>query len=82
MKIGTLRNLIKRAKVICSDESLVNEKMIYLTKVFHYVNNYSITLTQMKKYISKALPEQVQTIMKDQRKELPRKFNVKAEIFH
>ena len=26
-KIGTLRNLIKRAKLICSDESLVNEGM-------------------------------------------------------
>ena len=34
-KIGTLRNLIKRAKLICSDEGLVKEGMKYATKVFH-----------------------------------------------
>ena len=43
-KIGTLRNLIKRAKLICSDESLVTEEMKYLTKVFHEVNNYPMSI--------------------------------------
>ena len=43
-KIRTLRNLIKGAKRICSDESLVNEKMKYLTKVFHEVNNYPMSI--------------------------------------
>ena len=44
-KIGTLsRNLIKRAKLICSDESLVNEEMKYLTKVFHEVNDYPMSI--------------------------------------
>ena len=33
-KIETLRNLIKRANLICSDKDLVNEEMKYLTKVF------------------------------------------------
>ena len=37
-KIRTLRNLIKQAKIICSDESLVKEEMKYLTKVFHAVS--------------------------------------------
>ena len=43
-KIGTLRNLIKRAKLISSDESLVNEEMKYLTKVFHEVNDYPMSI--------------------------------------
>ena len=43
-KIRTLRNLIKRAKPICSEESLVNEEMKYLKKVFHEVNNYSMSV--------------------------------------
>ena len=38
-KIGTLRNLIKQAKLICSDESLVNKEIKYLTNVFHVVND-------------------------------------------
>ena len=37
-KIGTLTNLIKREKLICSDKSLVNEGMECLTKVLHEVN--------------------------------------------
>ena len=39
--IGTLRNLIKRAKHIYSDESLVKEEMKYLTK-------YSMKLTTIQ----------------------------------
>ena len=39
-KIGILGNLIKQAKLICSDKSLVKEEMKYLTKVFHEVNDY------------------------------------------
>ena len=53
-KIEIIRNLIKRAKFICSDESLVNEEMKYLTKVFHKINNspmsiiYKITQQEFK----------------------------------
>ena len=43
-KIGILRNLIKQAKIICSDESLEKEEMKYLTKVFHEVNDYPILI--------------------------------------
>ena len=43
-KIGTLRNLIKQAKLICSDESLVNKEIIYLTNVFHVVNDCSMSI--------------------------------------
>ena len=44
LKIGTLGNLIKRAKLICSDESLVKEEMEYLTKVFHELRNYPMPI--------------------------------------
>ena len=43
-KMGTFRNLIKLEKLICSDESLVKEEMKYLTKVFHEVNDYSMSV--------------------------------------
>ena len=43
-KIGTLRNLIKQPKLICSDKSLVNEEMKYLRKVFHKVNDYPMSI--------------------------------------
>ena len=43
-KTGTLSNFIKRAKRICRDESLVNEKMKYHTKVFHKVNDYPMSI--------------------------------------
>ena len=43
-KIRTLRNLIKRAKLICSDESLVKEEIKYLTKVLHEVNDYPMPI--------------------------------------
>ena len=39
-KIGTLRNLIKQAELICSEESLVKEEMKYLRKVIHEVHDY------------------------------------------
>ena len=41
LKIKTLRN---EAKFICSDESLVNEEMKYLAKVFHEVNDYPMSI--------------------------------------
>ena len=44
LKIGTLRNLIKRAKLIRSGESLVKEEIKYLTKVFHEVNDYPMSI--------------------------------------
>ena len=42
---GTLRSIIKRAKLICSDKSLVKEEIKYLTKVFHKVSDYPISIT-------------------------------------
>ena len=41
---GTLRSIIKRAKSICSDESLVKEEIKYLTKVFHEVSDYPMSI--------------------------------------
>ena len=38
-----IRNLIKLAKLICSDEILVKEEIKYLTKVFHKVNHYPMS---------------------------------------
>ena len=43
-KTGTLRSFIKPAKLICSDESLMKEEIKYLTKVFHEVNDYPMTI--------------------------------------
>ena len=43
-KIGTLRILIKRGKLICSDENLMKEAKKYLTKVFHEVNDYPMSI--------------------------------------
>ena len=40
----TLRNLIKRAKFICSDESLVNEEIKYPPKACHEVNDYPMCI--------------------------------------
>ena len=42
---GTLRSIIKRAKLICSDKSLVKEEIKYLTKVFHEVSDYPMSIT-------------------------------------
>ena len=42
---GTRRSIIKRAKLICSDESLVKEGIKYLTKVFHKVSDNSMSIT-------------------------------------
>ena len=44
MENRALRNLIKQAKLICSNESLVKEEMKYLTKVFHEVNDYPMSI--------------------------------------
>ena len=43
-KTGTLRSFIKPAKLICSDESLMKEEIKYLTKVFHEVNDYPMSI--------------------------------------
>ena len=43
-KIGTLRNLIKRAKLVCSGEDLVKEEMKYLANLFNEVTNYPMLL--------------------------------------
>ena len=39
-----LRNLIKQGKLLFSDESLVNEEIKYLTKVFHEVTEYPMSI--------------------------------------
>ena len=44
LKIVALRNPIKWAKLISSDKSLVNEEIKYLTKVFHGVSNYPMSI--------------------------------------
>ena len=44
-KIGTVKNLTKQAKVICSEECLENEEMKYLTNVFYDVNSYPTSIT-------------------------------------
>ena len=41
----TLRNFIKRAKMICSNEILLNEELKYQMKIFHKVNNYPMSMT-------------------------------------
>ena len=43
-KIRTLRNLIKQAELICSEEILVNEGTKYLTKVFQELNEYQMSI--------------------------------------
>ena len=43
-KIGTIRKLIKRVKVIRFDESLQNEKIKYLAKVLHEVKSFPISI--------------------------------------
>ena len=44
-KVRTLKNLAKRAKLLCCDESLVNKEMKYLTKVFQKVIDYPMSIT-------------------------------------
>ena len=39
-KIGTLKNLVKRSIIICSDQHLQQKELDYLTKVFTEGNNY------------------------------------------
>ena len=40
-KIGTLKNLVKRSIVICSDQHLLQKNLDYLIKVFVKINDYS-----------------------------------------
>ena len=44
MQSRDTKNLIKQAKLICCDKSLVHEEMKYLSKVFHEVINYSMLI--------------------------------------
>ena len=112
-KIGTLRNLIKRAKLICSGDGLVKEEMKYLANLFQEDTNYPMSIintiaqqelndsqsknrraetyetsndiqlifsyslkqgkksiTRMKKYMRKILPEKVQAVVTYQSKKL------------
>ena len=39
-KIGTLKNLVKRSIIICSDQHLLQEELDYLRKVFVEINDY------------------------------------------
>ena len=68
-KIGTLGNLIKQGKLICSDQSLVNKEMKYLTKVFHEINDFPISIMNTIMQIVKVKIEE-QELMK-----FPIKFN-------
>ena len=43
-KVGTLRSLIKQAKLNCSYEGLVKEEMKFLTKVSHAVSENPMLL--------------------------------------
>ena len=39
-KIGTLKNLVKRSIIICSDQHLLQKELDYLRKVFVEINDY------------------------------------------
>ena len=41
-KIGTLRNLVKRAKTVCSTTMLLNQEIEHLKAVFTGINEYPI----------------------------------------
>ena len=43
-KKETIRKLIKRVKVIWSNENQQNEEMKYLTKVFHEINTFPMSI--------------------------------------
>ena len=43
-KTGSFRILITQAKLICPDETLVNEETKYLMKAFHEVNDYPMSI--------------------------------------
>ena len=45
-KIGTLRNLVKRALIISSTQELLETELDHLTKVFIDINNYPNNLTK------------------------------------
>ena len=40
-KTGTLRNLLKRAKTVCSNDFLLDKEVKYLMKIFNEINGYS-----------------------------------------
>ena len=42
--IGTHRNLIKGAKIICSNELLLKKEMKHPPKVFSEVNDYPVSI--------------------------------------
>ena len=39
-KIGTLKNLVKKSIIICSDQHLLQIELDHLRKVFVKINNY------------------------------------------
>ena len=41
-KIGTLRDLVKRAKTVCSTTMLLDQEIEHLKAVFTGINEYSI----------------------------------------
>ena len=43
-KIGTLRSLIKRSVIICSNQKLLEKELNYLRNVFCRINNYPLKL--------------------------------------
>ena len=39
-KIGTLKNLVKRSIIICSDQHLLQEGLDYFRKIYVEINDY------------------------------------------
>ena len=60
-KIGTLRNLLKRARIICSTDDLLNSEVEHLRKVFCEINDFPTRL--VNKIITEELnSQQIQEI--------------------
>ena len=55
-KVGTLKTLLLRAFVVCSNEQLLNKEIEHLQNVFHHTNGYPKAVIQ--NVISKAKEEQ------------------------
>ena len=55
-KVGTLKTLLLRAFVVCSNEQLLNKEIEHLQNVFHHTNGYQKAVIQ--NVISKVKEEQ------------------------
>ena len=67
-KIGTLKTLIKRAKTVCSNETLLKREIEHLRKVFVEINNYPKNM--VNRIIKQQLSNTFETVREnDQTKE-------------